>query len=697
MARTAGTDAWVRLEELPALACAIDARGAVAFANARWRGHFPEAAADIAASLVSLVDADPGEAGARERRVRMRDRGGRAGWYDLSARPAFDVPAAAGPHFVCIAAAADEAQRYDLYLEILSDAGDALASRPDVDDALEQIAELLVPEVVDWFVLYRPSAASPETKPGGPAGPAFGPRFVCNAAEARAAEALATLQRGSRRAAAVARVAFSGAPESFDGPELETELGWGEAVLVPIAGRTERWGVIEFANGAGSGHSLGPAELRLARELARRAAAAFDNAALIERSERAADDMRFLARVGETMIESLDLQERLDRFVQAVVPRLADWATVNLVQDDGSLETVAIAHANPALRETAERLRGPYNGDEDADRGTPLALRTGRPQLLLGIDDELMHLHIRPESFADVRALGADAGFIVPLAAHGRIYGTLSAMRGKSRPEFGESDRWLIEELARRAAVGIAHAKLFRHNANVADAFQQASLPDRLPATPGIRFSAYYEPGRREATVGGDWYDAFVLESGHIVISIGDVSGSGLAAAVIMGSVRQVIRGAAQLDPDPCVILDATDRALRIEYPDIVVTAFVAVIDPGRSRVTYASAGHPPPLLYGPPGEIVELATVGLPLGLRERWEAPEQSHPLRPGDVLLFYTDGLIESTRNLLVGQRSLQRALRDPRVLAAPSVALAVFTAVLPDGASDDVAILAAQLQG
>jgi len=675
MARKAGSagapaDPWALLRELPALACAIDGYGRVIFANAHWRAHFPDAGDDLAIALASLAESEPAH-GQRERRVRLRDRDGRAGWYELSAQPADSD--AAGPAFLCVAAVVDEAQRYDLYLEILAAAGDAFATQPHVEAALAALADLLVPEVVEAFVVYRaPDFAALVTHYADPSRAAAGPN-----------------------AAAAARVAASGQAESLRG-RAALELGWNEAILVPVAGRFEFWGVLQFANGLGAGATLGAAELRLAHELARRAAAAFDNAALIESSERAADDMRFLASVGETMIESLDLEVRLDRFVQAVVPRLADWATVNLLADDGSLETVAIAHADPALREIVERLRGPYNGNEDADRGTPLALRTGRPQLLTGIDDELMHLHIRPESFADVRALGSESAYIVPLAAHGRIYGTLSAMRGDSRHPFRESEMWLIEELARRAAVGIAHAKTFRHSANVADAFQQASLPAALPAVPGIRFSAYYEPGRREATVGGDWYDAFGIAGGRLVISIGDVSGSGLPAAVIMGSVRQVIRGAAQLDADPRVILDATDRALRSEYPDIVVTAFVAVIAADRARVTYASAGHPPPLLRTPRGKILELATVGLPLGLREQWDAPEASHALLPGSLLLFYTDGLIESTRNLLVGQRSLQRALRDPRVPAAPNVALAVFRAVLPDGASDDVAILAAQLQ-
>jgi GAF domain-containing protein len=681
MARFAGKDAlrgaWLLLEELPALACALDGAGDVVFENARWRAHFAAHDSGLAAALQSLVQArGGGEAGTR---VLLNDGRGRPGWYELSAQPVPQAAADGTIRFVCIAAAVDEARRYDHYLEILAAAGTAFAKESDVETALVPVGRLLLQGVADWFVFYR--ADGQET---------FAPRLALHARGTGEAEALAAL--ASRQDPAVERVARSREAEIRRGAELP--LDWTSAVLAPVAGREVLWGVLELANGPGGPAQLGPAEVRLARELAQRAGAAFDNAALLRSSERAADDLRFLASVGETMLESLELEERLHRFVHAVVPRLADWATVNLLQDDGSLETVAIAHADPNLAEIAQHLKGPYNGNEDVDRGTPYTLRTGRSHLLTGIDDRMTLEHIRPESIDDVRALAADSAYIVPLAAHGRIYGTLSAMRAAGRP-FDGSDMWLIEEVARRAAVGIAHAKLFRHNANVADAFQQASLPVSLPAVRGVTLSAYYAPGRREATVGGDWYDAFALGDGRIVLSIGDVSGSGLAAAVIMGSVRQVIRGAAQLDADPRVILDATDRALRSEHPDIVVTAFVAVIEADRSRATYASAGHPPPILRTAEGAVRELATVGLPLGLRERWDAPEESVTLEPGSLLLFYTDGLIESTRDLLQGQRRLHRAIRNPKIATAPNVALAVFSAVLPDGASDDVAILAARL--
>jgi serine phosphatase RsbU (regulator of sigma subunit) len=417
----------------------------------------------------------------------------------------------------------------------------------------------------------------------------------------------------------------------------------------------------------------------------------------IDEASRAADDLRFLADVGETMVENLDLTSRLHRFVNAVVPRLADWATVNLLADDGAIETLAIAHRDPALADVIERLRGPFYGNPDTAEGTPSALRSGRSRLLTDVDEKFLHAHIRPETVDDVLALGADSSFIVPLVAHGRIYGTLAAMRTQRQWPFLQSELWLIEELARRAAVAIANAKLFERNATVADAFQHASLPSKLPRLPAAAFSAFYAPGRSEAMVGGDWYDAFVLGDGRVVVSIGDVAGSGLRAAVLMGSVRQLIRGAAQLQSDPLEILDATDRALRGEHSDAIVTAFVGVVDTVARRITYASAGHPPPLLRAPGGATGELASVGLPLGLRTARGTASASVAYPPGSLLVLYTDGLIESTRDILEGERRLRDAVALEAVANSSDIARSLHDAVLhPGAASDDVAILAVSLR-
>jgi serine phosphatase RsbU (regulator of sigma subunit)/anti-sigma regulatory factor (Ser/Thr protein kinase) len=224
-------------------------------------------------------------------------------------------------------------------------------------------------------------------------------------------------------------------------------------------------------------------------------------------------------------------------------------------------------------------------------------------------------------------------------------------------------------------------------------AFQEAALPSRMPVIPGIAFTAIYRAAKAEALVGGDWYDAFRLDDGRIVLSIGDVMGSGLRAAVTMGAVRQALRGAAQILGEPIEILNAADRALRSEQPDGIVTAFVAILDPITLILTYASAGHPPPLLRSASGEISALSGSGLPLGLRSiQTYPPDITRSIRLDDrsLLVLYTDGLIEATRDIEAGETSVREALGTAAVWDALNPAAAISDHVLEE-VVDDVAIL------
>ncbi|MBD5632965.1 MAG: SpoIIE family protein phosphatase [Candidatus Eremiobacteraeota bacterium] len=150
----------------------------------------------------------------------------------------------------------------------------------------------------------------------------------------------------------------------------------------------------------------------------------------------------------------------------------------------------------------------------------------------------------------------------------------------------------------RRLALRVRElSRLYENERRVARRFQEAAMPRALPVVPGLRFAAVYRPATREDRVGGDWYDAARLPDGRVVISIGAVCGFGLDAAVAMANVRQVVRGVAQVHPDPATMLDAADRTLHAEDKERIVTAFVGVFDPVTSSLAYASAGHPRPLL----------------------------------------------------------------------------------------------------
>jgi anti-sigma regulatory factor (Ser/Thr protein kinase) len=224
--------------------------------------------------------------------------------------------------------------------------------------------------------------------------------------------------------------------------------------------------------------------------------------------------------------------------------------------------------------------------------------------------------------------------------------------------------------------------------------FQAASLPASLPSSPQLTFSGFYEPGRAEALIGGDWYDALRLPDGRIVISIGDVAGSGLQAAIVMGSVRQVIRGVAHIYTDPLPILEAADKALQSEQPDQMVTSFVGIIDPIERTLCYALAGHPPPILRHPDGRVEELPGRGLPLGLRSH-EEHSYTITLEEGALLILYTDGLVESTHDLCSGLNRLRAAIAEVSVPSDSTLARTIASRVLGAHPSDDVAVMTVEV--
>jgi len=267
--------------------------------------------------------------------------------------------------------------------------------------------------------------------------------------------------------------------------------------------------------------------------------------------------------------------------------------------------------------------------------------------------------------------------------------GRAIAVRGAN----GEIVEWfgsctdIEDQKQAQAEVRVAYEREHR----IAMTLQGAFLTERLPSVEGFAFDAVYRPADNEAEIGGDWYDAIELDDGRVVISIGDVAGHGLDAAVVMGKLRQTIRAVAPIvDFDPVAILDATDRSLRREAPDTMCTAFVGIIDPRAQTLSFATAGHPPPLLQSNE-TIVELWGRGLPLGLRSPGEGRGDSLALPQAGMLVLYTDGLIESTRDLVAGERRLRDALGTLHPTTAEP-ARYIAERVLADGARDDVAILA-----
>jgi serine phosphatase RsbU (regulator of sigma subunit)/anti-sigma regulatory factor (Ser/Thr protein kinase) len=258
-----------------------------------------------------------------------------------------------------------------------------------------------------------------------------------------------------------------------------------------------------------------------------------------------------------------------------------------------------------------------------------------------------------------------------PIGEQGRISERLTAGRSylgeiscetASASGFDDAIRQAVQLLALQlAAVISGHAATLREH-RVADRFQRALLPEVLPKQPEFNFSAAYRPASEEADVGGDWYDAFSLPDGRMAISVGDVAGHGIDAAVIMGEVRQAIRMAAIGGDSPSAVLDYVNGVIRLRESIGMVTAIFGTYDPASSVLTYAAAGHPPPILSLVDATPRRLPTGGLPLGCAPRVDAITWQFTIPQHARVVFYTDGLIENERDLIAGEELLMAAIAE-----------------------------------
>ncbi|MBV8333049.1 MAG: SpoIIE family protein phosphatase [Candidatus Eremiobacteraeota bacterium] len=286
-----------------------------------------------------------------------------------------------------------------------------------------------------------------------------------------------------------------------------------------------------------------------------------------------------------------------------------------------------------------------------------------------------------------------DRSYIVEQLTAGRqTFGEI-VCETASRGGFDDSIRQVLALLALQLAAVLSGRAATLREHRVADRFQRALLPERLPEVSGVNFCAAYRPASEEADVGGDWYDAFALDDGRIAISVGDVAGHGIDAAVIMGEVRQSIRmGAIGGSETPAAVLDYVNGMVRFRESIGMVTAVFAIYDPHTSTLTYAAAGHPPPILAYAGVGARHLPTGGLPLGCAAHVESVNWTFSVPQGARVVFYTDGLIENDRDVLAGEQRLLEAVeaipRDERSGAAELVQENVFA-----GASnrDDAAVL------
>ncbi|WP_436848168.1 PP2C family protein-serine/threonine phosphatase [Streptomyces collinus] len=329
-------------------------------------------------------------------------------------------------------------------------------------------------------------------------------------------------------------------------------------------------------------------------------------------AEKARRLLTFLGDASAVVTASLDPEDILRCLPALLVPEYASQVDVWLFDEPPGTNGAHSAAAVTAARLDRPQHAGPHPG------GLP------------GVDD------LPPSALSPDRPL-----LCIPLTVR-HTSGVLTLTAPGDR--FDEDTSVMLLELAQRTAIALDNARRYEQHRDTAETLQRAQLTE-LPATEGLSLAARYLPATRGLNIGGDWYDAFPHPDGSLLTVVGDVTGHGLRAAVLMGQLRTALRAYATEDPSPARILTRLHRMLRHQQPHLYATAVIARFRPGDPHIVWAAAGHPPALVRTPGGSVRVLDTrPGVMLGMPLDYTYEEHTAELPPGSTLVLYTDGLVE-----------------------------------------------------
>ncbi|MER5726783.1 SpoIIE family protein phosphatase [Streptomyces sp. NPDC002138] len=420
-----------------------------------------------------------------------------------------------------------------------------------------------------------------------------------------------------------------------------------------------------------------------------------------------------IARASVTVGTTLNVERTARELAGLVVADLADVASVDVLDSvlEGSMVTLPGPGTEQALFK-ALAVAAAYETDAvdaadpvgeravyPAERLVTRCVSTGRPVLVARVTRPDLARISRDEAAADLLAReGVHSYLAVPLTARGQVLGVLGLLRARNPLPFGHDDVALAVELATRAALAIDNARWYQHARDTALTLQRHLLPHPPPHAAGLRIAYRYQPASVASGIGGDWFDAIPQPKDKTALVVGDVMGHGVHAAATMGQLRTATRTLAELGLDPARVLRHLDH-ITAGLEQTIATCVYAAYDPHRSRCRLAVAGHPPPVLIraGRAPELLALPA-GVPLGAGGLGGPRFQSSVLDlvPGDRLVLYTDGLVETRDDALDDRLNLLLGLlADPR-LSLEATCDRLLAALRHPDASDDVALVIAGVQ-
>lgn len=421
---------------------------------------------------------------------------------------------------------------------------------------------------------------------------------------------------------------------------------------------------------------------------------------LFVRERKARRRFQILADVATVSEAGGSLEETFDAICAILVPGLADFCMIDVIDDSRVPRRVAVRIAP--------------GGDEEVERGLAERLPSVPPQMLDGDDRaslrprffermteaDLREIAHDPDDLDFLRGIGIRSAITVALNARGRVTGALTLGVAWSRRRYRRADARFAWILSGRVALTLDNCGLFadleraeRARTEIAETLQRGLLPSPLPHIPGWSIAAMYRPAGAENEVGGDFYDVFRVPGGWM-LAIGDVTGRGAHAASITAVARYTLRTAALLSDDPLTALKTLNRVLLARGDTALCSlAAVTISDNPLEPVRVAVAGHPPPLLVDGE-EVTEAALTDPVLGAfpDARWQIVRCE--VQPGQQLVIVTDGITEAQgREGRFGEARLHAELRGA---TNPALALqrleGSLHAFTEGGLDDDVAMLA-----
>jgi PAS domain S-box-containing protein len=433
--------------------------------------------------------------------------------------------------------------------------------------------------------------------------------------------------------------------------------------------------------------------------LAQQCAQALERARLFEAERRARQRAEYLARAGELLAQSLKPTATLEQVARLAVPDLADWAFVELVQPGGQITREVIAHRDPAQERWVRALAERYPLDPDAPYGSANVIRTGEPELMPEITDDLLQAAAIDDAQLEIlRRVGFRSAMVVPLRTRGRVLGDIALARSESGRAFDEEDLATAQQLADRCALALDNARLFAERSYIAKTLQEGLLPAALPDIPRVELAVGYRAGALETDVGGDFYDAFAAGDSWVLV-VGDVVGKGAKAAAITGLARHTLRAAAQYERSPAQMLRVLNRAMLEQFTDDEQFCTVAVVRLHGERLQVTCGGHPLPLLLRRDGTVRSLGRPGALIGVLDEPPLREEDVALDAGDTVVLYTDGVSDAAgahghfgRDRLAAVMAMLVGLPPAQVVDRIDRAVAAYRV---GEAADDSAIVAFRL--